>query len=149
MLFQRIPDTSKIVMNLGLIYMNQENFTLAIEKFTKAIALDHYFAIAYFQRGVCQYELKQLENALQDFHDAELMMRGNDVVYYRELGLPFELHADQVHLNHGLTLIQLGRHSEGVAYLSKSGAQENDDHELFTMLTISPPTQQTTIPAEI
>ncbi|KAJ3850845.1 hypothetical protein EV368DRAFT_3166, partial [Lentinula lateritia] len=113
-IFEKISDTSKVAMNIGLIHMYQGNFGRAITKFTDAIKLDHFLAVGYFQRGVCHYKLRAMEKALQDFVDAEVMMRGNQVVYYQELGLQFELHTDRILLDRGLTLIQLGRYDDGM-----------------------------------
>ncbi|KAE9406617.1 TPR-like protein, partial [Gymnopus androsaceus JB14] len=113
-LFEQISDNFKIVMNIGFIHVSQGNLDLAIEQFTNAIKLDHYLALAYFQRGVCHYQLKNMEEALQDFSEARTMMRGSEIVHYQYLGLEFELPMNKVLLNRGLARIQLGEKSESL-----------------------------------
>jgi tetratricopeptide (TPR) repeat protein len=64
---------SKIYFNVGLIHATRGEHELAIEAFEKAIELDSYLAIAYFQAGVSRFLMKQYEEARRDFDDAWLV----------------------------------------------------------------------------
>ncbi|KAJ3774329.1 hypothetical protein FB446DRAFT_640033 [Lentinula raphanica] len=132
-IFEQMFDDPKALMNLGLIHMYQGNFGLAISKFVDTVRLDRSLAVGYFQRGVCHYKLKAMDKALQDFSDAEFMMRGNDIVDYEELGLHFQLRADKILLNKGLALIEIGRKYEGMNLLLQFGTT-NAKPELYSMV---------------
>ncbi|QVM09547.1 hypothetical protein D8B26_004204 [Coccidioides posadasii str. Silveira] len=47
--FGNIADTSKILFNCGVIYATLGEHAKAVDFYQRAIALDKYFAIAYFQ----------------------------------------------------------------------------------------------------
>ena len=54
----------------GYDYYIQGEFGLAIEEYTKAIQLDPYFDLAYFQRGNAFFFLSQSGEALRDLGHA-------------------------------------------------------------------------------
>lgn len=64
---------SKISFNIGLIYATRGEHQRAIDSFEKAIELDPYLAVAYFQAGVSQFLLGRHEIARRDFDDAWLV----------------------------------------------------------------------------
>ena len=70
----------------GYDYYIQGEFGLAIEEYTKAIQLDPYFDLAYFQRGNAFFILSQSNEALRDLGQA-IMLDPNDPDYYFGLGL--------------------------------------------------------------
>lgn len=67
---QDIADTSKILFNIALIHATVGQHDQAVAAFDRAIALDSYFAVAYFQSGVSQFLLGRYEAARRDFDDA-------------------------------------------------------------------------------
>ena len=68
--------SSKIYFNIGLIYATRGEHQRAIDSFEKAIELDSYLTVAYFQMGVSQFVLGRFEVARRDFDDAWLVRRG-------------------------------------------------------------------------
>ncbi|CCM04385.1 uncharacterized protein FIBRA_06560 [Fibroporia radiculosa] len=108
-LFSTISDSSKILTNMGLIYATLGEHEAAVEQFNAAIQLDQYLAVAYFQSGVSNFLLARYPNALDDFADALLYLRGNPSIEYAQLGLKFTLYAAEVLFNKGLCHIYQGR----------------------------------------
>ena len=107
---------------------------LQIEAFSAAVKADRYFAVAYFQRGVHQLAKKVPSKAVQDFNyaadvsggrgfprdpcnivlTAEAVhrprvqyLRGNAMIDYTQLGMPFRLYYCEVVYNRALTNKQL------------------------------------------
>ncbi|KAK7449250.1 hypothetical protein VKT23_013395 [Stygiomarasmius scandens] len=126
-IFESFADTSKIVANIGLIRILQGEYGLAVESFTVAIDLDKFLAMAYFQRGVCRLHLQQFEEALQDFVDAEIRLRGNAHINYEELGLNFVLYAAEVHFNRAKALIHVGYKEEASTYLRRAVSSSSEE----------------------
>ncbi|KNZ46269.1 uncharacterized protein VP01_740g3 [Puccinia sorghi] len=103
--FEDIADSSKILFNIGLIYATLGEHEVAIENFRTATSLDQYLAVAYFQCGVSNFLLGMYEEAVKDFEDALLYLRGNLTIDYSQLGLKFRLYSCEVLFNKGLSLI--------------------------------------------
>ncbi|KAF7342202.1 NAD(P)H oxidase regulator [Mycena venus] len=116
-LFEPIADTAKIFVNLALIHDRLGEKALAIENFTRAIEMDKYLAIGYFQRGVSYFDGGQYEQALQDFSDAQVMMRTNVEINYDILGLNYKLKLPEILFNKWLTLLRAGKKQEGAVVL--------------------------------
>ncbi|KAJ6562357.1 hypothetical protein B0H19DRAFT_1233997 [Mycena capillaripes] len=127
-LFEPIADTSKIFVNVALIHDRLGERAEAIESLTKAIELDKYLAIGYFQRGVCHFHGEQYAEALQDFSDAQVMMRTNVEINYDILGLNYKLKLPEILFNKWLTLTRMGKRKESAVVLQ-------------TILESSPPPQ--------
>lgn len=82
---QKIGDNSKMHFNIGLIFTALQDhqravsqfafwlhfliysFDIKLAAFKRAIKLDPYFAVAYFQRGVSNFALGEWVDAYQDF----------------------------------------------------------------------------------
>ena len=77
---QRIADSSKILVNIGIIYATIGEHEAAVENFNAATSLDQYHAVAYFQCGVSNFLLGRFELAYTDFEEAFLYLRGNQSV---------------------------------------------------------------------
>jgi tetratricopeptide (TPR) repeat protein len=75
--------------------------------YQNAIKLDQYLAVAYFQQGVSNFLIGDFKEALANFNDAILWLRGNDRIDYEQLGLKFRLHLCEVLFNRGLCYIYL------------------------------------------
>lgn len=85
-----------------------------VECYQRAIRLDQYLAVAYFQQGVSNFLIGDFEEALANFNDALLYLRGNTYIDYEQLGLKFRLYSCEVLFNRGLCYIYLQQEAEGM-----------------------------------
>lgn len=113
-IFESIADTSKIHVNIGLIFATLGEHEAAVDSFNAATELDKYLAVAYFQCGVSNFLLGRFEYALTDFKEALGYLRGNENINYEQLGLKFKLHAAEVFFNQGLCHLYLGDEASGM-----------------------------------
>ncbi|XP_068930505.1 neutrophil cytosol factor 2 [Petaurus breviceps papuanus] len=90
---------SRISFNIGCIYMILENLQEAEKAFTESINRDRHLAVAYFQRGMVFYRMEKYDSALQDLKEALTLLRGNQLIDYKILGLQFKLFACEVLYN--------------------------------------------------
>jgi tetratricopeptide (TPR) repeat protein len=68
MILQLEPQNKYALHNMGWVYlMGEEKYEEAVVFFTKAIELDTTYAVAVFNRGLCFENLKQYDNARQDY----------------------------------------------------------------------------------
>lgn len=128
--FQPISDTSKVLFNCGVIHatigrhrmavriqrkLSSDNYLtpLQVEYYQRATALDQYFAVAYFQQGVSNFLMGEFEEALANFNDALLYLRGNDQINYEQLGLNFTLFSCEIMFNRGLCYVYLQQPEQG------------------------------------
>ncbi|KAJ7481933.1 hypothetical protein FB451DRAFT_1394533 [Mycena latifolia] len=116
-LFEPLADTSKIVVNMALLHERLGERAEAIEGFTRAIELDRFLAIAYFQRGVLYFYGGQYAEAREDFSEAQNLMRENVVLKYEALGLDYQLKSITVLFNKWLTLSRMGETKESTVIL--------------------------------
>ncbi|KAE8144616.1 hypothetical protein BDV25DRAFT_171321 [Aspergillus avenaceus] len=120
--FGLIADTSKICFNCGVIYATLGEHEKAVECYQRAVSLDQYLAIAYFQEGVSNFLLGDFEEALANFNDTLLYLRGNTSIDYEQLGLRFRLFSCEVLFNRGLCYIylqQMGPGMQDLEYAAK------------------------------
>ncbi|KAL7817999.1 hypothetical protein V8C44DRAFT_347552 [Trichoderma aethiopicum] len=130
--FDKIGDTSKILFNMGVIHATLGEHEKAVECYQRAIRLDQYLAVAYFQQGVSNFLLGDFEEALANFNDTLLYLRGNSVIDYAQLGLLFKLYSCEVLFNRGLCYIYLQQKDAGMqdlAYAVKEKVVE--DHNVI------------------
>ncbi|KAJ7653026.1 hypothetical protein B0H17DRAFT_1100933 [Mycena rosella] len=116
-LFEPLGDTSKIVVNMALLHDRLGERAEAIKDFTRAIELDKYLAIAYFQRGVLYFYGEQYAEAAEDFAEAQRMMRDHPVLKYEALGLDYQLQSTAILFNKWLTLSRMGETKESAVVL--------------------------------
>ena len=64
-----------------------------VECYQRATQLDQYLAVAYFQEGVSNFLVGDFEEALANFNDTLLYLRGNTYIDYEQLGLKFKLYS--------------------------------------------------------
>jgi tetratricopeptide (TPR) repeat protein len=105
---------------------------LQVEAYQRAIRLDQYLAVAYFQQGVSNFLLGDFEEALANFNDTLLYLRGNTMIDYAQLGLLFKLYSCEVLFNRGLCYIYLQQKEAGMqdlAYAVKEKVVE--DHNVI------------------
>ncbi|KAF3064727.1 Neutrophil cytosol factor 2 [Daldinia childiae] len=116
--FDNISDTSKILFNMGVIHATLGEHEKAVECYQRAIRLDQYLAVAYFQQGVSNFLLGDFEEALANFNDTLLYLRGNTMIDYAQLGLLFKLYSCEVLFNRGLCYIYLQQKDAGLQDLN-------------------------------
>ncbi|KAF2157279.1 hypothetical protein K461DRAFT_289614 [Myriangium duriaei CBS 260.36] len=103
--FGNIADTSKILFNCGVIYATLGEHGRAIDCYQRAVHFDQYLAVSYFQQGVSNFLCGDFEEALANFNDTLLYLRGNRFIDYEQLGLQFKLHSCEALFNRGLCFI--------------------------------------------
>ncbi|KAI9867013.1 MAG: hypothetical protein M1813_000411 [Trichoglossum hirsutum] len=130
--FDPIADTSKILFNCGVIHATLGAHQMAVECYQKAVRLDQYFAVAYFQQGVSNFLLEDFEEALANFNDSLLYLRGNTFIDYEQLGLKFKLFSCEVLFNRGLCYIYLQQKEAGLQDFSYAVREKMvDDHNVI------------------
>jgi tetratricopeptide (TPR) repeat protein len=103
-----------------------------VECYQRAIRLDQYLAVAYFQQGVSNFLLGDFEEALANFNDTLLWLRGNTMIDYAQLGLLFKLYSCEVLFNRGLCYIYLQRKEDGLQDLSYAVKEKVvEDHNVI------------------
>jgi hypothetical protein len=85
-----------------------------VDCYIRAIKLDNYLAVAYFQQGVSNFLMGDFEEALANFNDTLLYLRGNNNIDYEQLGLKFKLFSCEVLFNRGLCYIYLQQLEQGM-----------------------------------
>ena len=70
--------------------------------------------MAYFQQGVSNFLVGDFEEALANFNDTLLYLRGNTYIDYEQLGLKFRLYSCEVLFNRGLCYIYLQQMGPGM-----------------------------------
>ncbi|KAL2195482.1 hypothetical protein P885DRAFT_79422 [Corynascus similis CBS 632.67] len=130
--FDKISDTSKILFNMGVINATLGQHEQAVECYQRAIKLDQYLAVAYFQQGVSNFLLGDFEEALANFNDTLLYLRGNTLIDYSQLGLLFKLYSCEVLFNRGLCYIYLEQMEAGMQDLQYAVKEKVvEDHNVI------------------
>ncbi|KAG9096721.1 hypothetical protein FS749_007882 [Ceratobasidium sp. UAMH 11750] len=130
--FGRIAESSKILTNIGLIYATLGEHEAAVQHFREAVSLDKYLAVAYFQCGVSNFLLGHYDEALGDFGEALLYLRGNQAINYEQLGLNFRLYSAEVLFNKGLCQIYLNRLDVGLQDIREAQkAKVTEEHNVI------------------
>ncbi|EPS28779.1 hypothetical protein PDE_03725 [Penicillium oxalicum 114-2] len=130
--FDQIADTSKILFNCGVIYATLGEHERAVDCYQRAVGLDRYLAIAYFQQGVSNFLLGDFEEALANFNDTLLYLRGNTSIDYEQLGLNFRLYSCEVLFNRGLCYVYLQQMTPGMQDLSFAAKEKvTPDHDVI------------------
>jgi hypothetical protein len=105
---------------------------IQVECYQRAIRLDQYLAVAYFQQGVSNFLLGDFEEALANFNDTLLYLRGNTMIDYAQLGLLFKLYSCEVLFNRGLCYIYLQQKDAGMQDLSYAVKEKVvEDHNVI------------------
>ncbi|EMD60865.1 hypothetical protein GGP41_009813 [Bipolaris sorokiniana] len=130
--FEQISDTSKILFNCGVIHATLGEHEKAVECYQRAVRLDQYLAVAYFQQGVSNFLMGDFEEALANFNDTLLYLRGNNNIDYEQLGLKFKLYSCEVLFNRGLCYIYLQQREAGLQDLSFAAKEKVvPDHDVI------------------
>ena len=75
--------------NLGRTATDNENYSLAITYYTKALSLDSTFSEAYKYRGLAKCAYQNYYDAIQDF-DAAIKLNPKDAEAYNSRGAVYE-----------------------------------------------------------
>ena len=103
-----------------------------VECYQRAVRLDQYLAVAYFQQGVSNFLVGDFEEALANFNDTLLYLRGNTYIDYDQLGLKFKLYSCEVLFNRGLCYIYLQQKQAGLGDLSYAAKEKvTPDHDVI------------------
>ncbi|KAF7510490.1 hypothetical protein GJ744_006336 [Endocarpon pusillum] len=130
--FDNISDTSKILFNCGVIHATLGEHEKAVECYQRCIQLDKYLAVAYFQQGVSNFLIGDFEEALANFNDTLLYLRGNTYIDYEQLGLKFRLYSCEVLFNRGLCYIYLQQNEAGMKDFEFAVKEKvTPDHEVI------------------
>nr|XP_023900352.1 NADPH oxidase activator-like [Quercus suber] len=130
--FDQIADTSKILFNAGVIHATLGEHTHAVECYQRAVQLDQYLAVAYFQQGVSNFLMGDFEEALANFNDALLYLRGNKYIDYEQLGLKFKLFSCEVLFNRGLCYVYLQQKDAGMQDMMFAAREKAvQDHDVI------------------
>ncbi len=130
--FEQIADTSRILFNLGVINATLGEHAKAVEFYQRAVQLDQYLAVAYFQQGVSNFLMGDFEEALANFNDTLLYLRGNNNIDYEQLGLKFKLYSCEVVFNRGLCFIYLQQKDAGMQDLIHASKEKRvPDHDVI------------------
>ncbi|KAH3917909.1 hypothetical protein HBI56_178910 [Parastagonospora nodorum] len=130
--FEGISDTSKILFNCGVIHATLGEHEKAVDCYQRAVRLDQYLAVAYFQQGVSNFLMGDFEEALANFNDTLLYLRGNNNIDYEQLGLKFKLYSCEVLFNRGLCYIYLQQRDAGLQDLSFAAKEKVvPDHDVI------------------
>ncbi|KIX96616.1 uncharacterized protein Z520_07882 [Fonsecaea multimorphosa CBS 102226] len=131
-IFDAIADTSKILFNCGVIHATIGEHERAVECYQRAIKLDQYLAVAYFQQGVSNFLVGDFEEALANFNDTLLYLRGNTYIDYEQLGLKFKLYSCEVLFNRGLCYMYLQQEQAGLQDFSFAQKEKmTPDHDVI------------------
>jgi tetratricopeptide (TPR) repeat protein len=101
-----------VLLRFRLIWMKAN--CVQVECYQRAVRLDQYLAVAYFQQGVSNFLVGDFEEALANFNDTLLYLRGNNMIDYAQLGLMFKLYSCEVLFNRGLCYIYLQQKEAGM-----------------------------------
>ncbi|KAJ1860353.1 hypothetical protein LPJ73_001401 [Coemansia sp. RSA 2703] len=116
-IFGSIADSAKIHFNIGLIYGRQGNHKAAIQAYNRALELDKYLVVAYFQRGVAKMVTQENDSALSDFNNALKFLRDNNCIDYTQLGLEYKVYTCETLYNRALCYFCLGQEESARADL--------------------------------
>ncbi|KAI8372778.1 uncharacterized protein BYT42DRAFT_518823 [Radiomyces spectabilis] len=130
--FITMADNAKMHFNIGLIFATVNDHERALAAYSRAISMDPYFAVAYFQKGVSQFILNNMNEAMQDFDNAYQKLRGNQIINYQQLGLAFRLYACEVLFNRGICQLYLGKIDAGLTDLYHAQkAKMTEEHDVI------------------
>ena len=130
--FEQIADTSKILFNVGVINATLGEHARAVEFYQRAVQLDQYLAVAYFQQGVSNFLMGDFEEALANFNDTLLYLRGNNKIDYEQLGLKFKLYSCEALFNRGLCYVYLQQKDAGMQDLRFASREKVvPDHDVI------------------
>lgn len=116
-IFQRFSTTSRMLYNMGLIHYELGNYKVTLDALKKATALDRYFALGYFLKGLCYSRLDEWGLASSEFDLAYNYLRGNPFIDYNQIGCSLILYECEILYNKAVCEFLLGNSASGKRYL--------------------------------
>ncbi|MEF8732788.1 type IV pilus biogenesis/stability protein PilW [Candidatus Accumulibacter phosphatis] len=95
---------AKLHTELGSLYLQSQNFSVALEELTMAIVVDPDYAPAHGARGLVLYNIREMALADRDFQQA----------------LNLDPTDPELNNNYGWFLCQVGREKEAMPYLQRA-----------------------------
>lgn len=86
--FEMEPNNPRIIDHHGLVYMNIQEYDIAIHDFTRAIELDPNFAQAYSHRGIAYKRKDEFDKAIQD-HNRAVELEPDNAYFYNSRGITY------------------------------------------------------------
>jgi tetratricopeptide (TPR) repeat protein len=81
---------------------------------------------------VSNFLLTDYQEALANFNEALLYLRGNNLIDYEQLGLKFRLYSCEVLFNRGLCYIYAGQFEEGMQDLNFAAKEkQTEEHKVI------------------
>lgn len=105
--------TARTLFVSAAVHLAMGQLQHAIQALDQAIAIDERLAVGFFQRAGVLLLAGRLEEALADCIWAQKHMRGNAVIDYQQLGLPYKLYSWQVLYNAAAVHVQMGHWEKG------------------------------------
>ncbi|KAJ2160978.1 hypothetical protein GGF46_001837 [Coemansia sp. RSA 552] len=137
-IFRTIADSAKIHFNIGLILSRKLDHAGAIESYGKALELDQYLVVAYFQRGVARMVQQNNAEALDDFNNALKYLRDNEFIDYTQIGLDYKVYTCEVMYNRALCFFCLRQEKDAQADLADASTRIVEDrHSLIKKAIVS------------
>lgn len=99
---------AKMYFNMGCVHLMAGDPEAALRAFDQAVTKDTCMAVGFLQRGVANFRLQRLQEAVSDFQLALAQLRGNAAIDYTQLGLDFKLQAWEVFYNMASVQCQAG-----------------------------------------
>ncbi|KAI5843646.1 hypothetical protein BZA05DRAFT_422164 [Tricharina praecox] len=131
-IFEQNADTSKIYFNIGMIHATLGQHERAVESYARAVKLDSFLAVAYFQMGVSNFLLGEFAEAMANFNESLLYLRGNTLIDYEQLGLKFKLYSCEVLFNRGLCYIYNEELALGMTDMEYAAKEKQvEDHNVI------------------
>jgi tetratricopeptide (TPR) repeat protein len=112
-------------------YVTLRNYAAAVADLDKAIALTPDFAMAYFLRGLANYEMLQASAGQGDSKSASLKMELRNVVSDFDRVAELSPRMAYAHYNKGNVLVELGDYTSAIAAYRKAIELKADFGEAY------------------
>ncbi|KAJ2409306.1 hypothetical protein J3F80_001405 [Coemansia sp. RSA 2526] len=108
-----------------------------MEAYNKALELDQYLVVAYFQRGVAHMVLNENASALDDFNSALKYLRDNEFIDYTQIGLDYKVYTCEVMYNRALCFFCLGQEEDALADLADASKRAVEERHSWIKKAIA------------
>lgn len=123
-LFSGFPEPpAKMCFNVGCVHLLAGDPEAALRALDQAVTKDACLAVGFFQRGVAHLQVGRSQEALADFQEALVQLKGNAAIDYTQLGLRFKLQAWEVLFNVAAAQCALGLWAEATRSLEAATAK--------------------------
>jgi neutrophil factor 2 len=126
---------AKLLYNIAILNINMGNIDDALLYFKNAINQDEYFALAYFQIGILQFNVQDYAAAIDSFLKCFQILSGRVSIDYTQLGLEFKLTVLKVCFNIALSYLATDN-VDGAGYYLLIADPFKDEENSFDMVQI-------------